>query len=132
MSMTDTVADMITRIRNGNLIRKDYVLVPQSKLIEDIAKVLKEEGFIKDYEIVKEDKRRYLKLSLTYYSETRKAITEIQRISKPGNRIYVQKDKVPVIKNGAGIAVISTSKGILSNKRAKEQGLGGELLFYVW
>jgi small subunit ribosomal protein S8 len=132
MSMTDTVSDMITRIRNGNLINKNYVLVPQSRLKENITKVLKEEGFIKDYEVVEEDKKRYLRLFLKYYSETRKAITEIKRISKPGGRIYAGKDKIPVIKNGAGIAIMSTSKGILSNRKAKEQGLGGEVLFHVW
>jgi len=82
--------------------------------------------------VVEEDKKRYLRLFLKYYSETRKAITEIKRISKPGGRIYAGKDKIPVIKNGAGIAIMSTSKGILSNRKAKEQGLGGEVLFHVW
>lgn len=132
MTMTDTVADMITRIRNGNMVNKSYVLIPQSRLREDITKILKEEGFIKDYEIVEEDKKRYIKVFLLYYSETKKAITEIKKISKPGGRVYVDKNKMPVIKSGAGIAILSTSKGILSNKMAKEQGLGGELLFHVW
>ncbi len=132
MTMTDTVADMITRIRNGNMINKSYVLVPASRVRENIAGILKEEGFIKDYEITEEDKKRYIKVFLLYYSENRKAITEIKKISKPGGRVYADKDGIPVIKSGAGIAVLSTSKGIMSNKKAKEQGVGGELLFHVW
>ncbi len=132
MTMTDTVSDMITRIRNGNMINKNYVLVPYSKFKEEILKVLKEEGFIRDYEISEEDKKRSLKVSLRYYSETKKAITEIKKISTPGSRVYVDKKRIPEIKGGAGIAVLSTSKGVLSSKKAKEQSLGGELLFHVW
>lgn len=132
MTMTDTVADMITRIRNGNMINKNHILIPQSRLREEVTKILKEEGLVKDYEVIEEDGRRYLKVFLLYYSENRKAIREIKKISKPGSRVYVDRNKIPVIKGGAGIAVISTSKGIMSNRKAKEQGLGGELLFHVW
>ena len=132
MTMTDTVSDMITRIRNGNMINKNYVLVPYSRFKEEILKVLKEEGFIRDYEIAEEDKKRSLKVSLRYYSETKKAITEIKKISTPGSRVYVDKNRIPEIKGGAGITVLSTSKGVLSSKKAKEQSLGGELLFHVW
>jgi small subunit ribosomal protein S8 len=132
MTMTDTIADMITRIRNGSLINKSYVLVPHSKFGENAIKVLKEEGFIRDYETIEENKRHYFRVFLMYYAGKKKAITEIKKVSKPGSRIYVEKDKIPVIKNGTGIAVLSTSKGVMSNKKAKEQGLGGELLFYVW
>ncbi len=132
MTMTDTVSDMITRIRNGNMINRNYVLVPHSKFKQEILKVLKEEGFIKDYETTEEGKKRYLKVFLKYYSETSKAITEIKKISKPGSRIYVDRNQIPEIKSGAGIAVLSTSRGVLSNKKAREQGVGGELLFQVW
>jgi len=131
MTMTDPVADMITRIRNGNLVNKDYVVIPYSSFKEGIIKVLKEEGFIKDYAIVEEGKAKYLRVFLLY-SGKRKAITEIKRVSKPGRRIYVDRDEIPEIKSGYGIAVLSTSKGILSSKKAKEMGIGGELLFYVW
>jgi len=131
MTMTDPIADMITRIRNGNLANKDYVVIPYSSFKEEIIKVLKEEGFIKDYAIIEEGKAKYLRVFLLY-SGKRKVITEIKRISKPGRRIYVNRDEIPEIKSGYGIAVLSTSKGILSSKKAKEIGLGGELLFYVW
>jgi len=131
MTMTDPVADMITRIRNGNLVNKDYVVIPYSNFKEGIIKVLKEEGFIKDYAIVEEGKAKYIRVFLLY-SGKRKAITEIKRASKPGRRIYVDRDEIPEIKSGYGIAVLSTSKGILSSKKAKEMGIGGELLFYVW
>jgi len=131
MTMTDTVADMITRIRNGNLISKTDVLVPYSMLKEEILKVLKESMFIKDYEVTSEG-RKNLKIELLYYPADRKGITEIKRISKPGGRVYVSKDKIPVIKSGKGVAILSTSKGVLSDKKARELGVGGEFLFYVW
>ena len=130
MTMTDPVADMITRIRNGNLVNKDYVVIPHSKFKEEILKVLKEENFIKDYSVTEEGKAKYLNAFL--YIGKQKAITEIKRVSKPGRRVYIDKTKIPEIKYGYGIAVLSTSKGILSNKQAKESGTGGELLFYVW
>lgn len=131
MTMTDAVADMITRIRNGNLISKPDVLVPYSKMKEDILMILKESGFIKNYELAPEDKKN-LKVELLYYNADRKAITEIKKISKPGSRIYVSKDKIPLIKNGKGVAILSTSKGVFGDKKAREMGVGGELLFYVW
>ncbi|MCX8082572.1 MAG: 30S ribosomal protein S8 [bacterium] len=131
MVMTDPIADMITRIRNGNLVKKDFISIPYSSFKEEIIKVLKEEGFIKDYVIAEEEKVKNLKVFLLY-SGKKKAITEIKRISKPGRRIYVDRDTIPEIKSGYGIAVLSTSKGILSSKKAKETGIGGELLFYIW
>ncbi|MCM8820558.1 MAG: 30S ribosomal protein S8 [Candidatus Omnitrophica bacterium] len=131
MTMTDPIADMITRIRNGNLSNKDYVVIPHSIFKEEILKVLKEEGFIKDYTVAEEGKAKYLKVFLLY-SGRRKAITEIKRVSKPGRRIYVNKEEIPEIKSGYGIAVLSTPKGILSSKKAKDNGIGGELLLYVW
>jgi small subunit ribosomal protein S8 len=129
--MTDTVADMITRIRNGNLVSKTDVLVPYSKHKEEILKVLKDSKFIKNYEVVSDEKKD-LKIELLYYSADRKGITEIKRVSKPGGRVYVSKNKIPMIKNGKGIAVLSTSKGVLDDKKAREMEVGGEFLFYVW
>ncbi len=131
MTMTDTIADMITRIRNGNLISKPDVLVPYSILKEEILKVLKESSFIRNYEVVTEG-RKSLKVELMYYPANKKGITEIRKVSKPGGRVYVNKNEIPVIKNGKGVAVLSTPVGILSDKKAREQGVGGELLFYVW
>lgn len=131
MTMTDPIADMITRIRNGNLVRKDYVLIPYSNFKEKILEVLKGENFIKDFEVIEEGKSKYLKVFLLY-SGKKKAITEIKRVSTPGRRVYVGKNDIPEIKSGYGIAVLSTTKGVMSNKKAKETGIGGELLFYVW
>ena len=131
MTMTDTVADKITRIRNGNLVSKTDVLVPYSKHKEEILKVLKDSKFIKNYEVVSDEKKD-LKIELLYYSADRKGITEIERVSKPGGRVYVSKNKIPMIKNGKGIAVLSTSKGVLDDKKAREMEVGGEFLFYVW
>jgi len=122
---------MITRIRNGNLISKPDVLVPYSILKEEILKVLKESSFIRNYEVVTEG-RKSLKVELMYYPANKKGITEIRKVSKPGGRVYVNKNEIPVIKNGKGVAVLSTPVGILSDKKAREQGVGGELLFYVW
>jgi len=132
MVMTDPISDMLTRIRNGNLVYKEYVDVPYSKMKEEILKVLKEEKYIKDYECVTEDKRKLLRVYLLYLPGKRRVINEIKRISTPGRRIYVDKKNIPVVKEGYGIAVLTTSKGIMSNKKAKEIGIGGEVLFYIW
>ena len=132
MVMTDPISDMLTRIRNGNLVYKEYVDVPYSKMKEEILKVLKEEKYIKDYECVTEDKRKLLRVYPLYLPGKRRVINEIKRISTPGRRIYVDKKNIPVVKEGYGIAVLTTSKGIMSNKKAKEIGIGGEVLFYIW
>ncbi|MGC8976060.1 MAG: 30S ribosomal protein S8 [Candidatus Ratteibacteria bacterium] len=131
MTMTDPIADMLTRIRNANSVLKPYVDIPFSKLKKDILDVLKEEKYIKDYEVIEENKRKILRVYLIYFGK-KKAITEIKRISSPGRRIYVSKDEIPVVKNNYGIAVLTTSKGVMSSKKAKEIGVGGELLFYIW
>ncbi|MCK9265712.1 30S ribosomal protein S8 [bacterium] len=131
MTMTDTVADMLTRIRNGNLVSKPEILVPYSVFKEEILKVMKENSFIKNYEVLTEGPKR-LKVELIYHSENSKGITEIKKVSKPSSRVYVTKDEIPVIKKGKGIAILSTSKGILSDEKARELGVGGEFLFYVW
>jgi len=132
MVMVDTIADMLTRIRNGNAIFKPYVDVPYSKLKEKILSVLQEEKYIKSYEIVEEDKKKNLRIYLGYFPGNKRFITEIKRVSKPGRRIYVPKEKIPQVRNGFGIAVLSTSKGVISSKKAKEIGIGGEVLFYIW
>ncbi|MCM8818699.1 MAG: 30S ribosomal protein S8 [Candidatus Omnitrophica bacterium] len=131
MTMTDPIADMLTRIRNANAVNKIYVDVPFSKFKMKILDVLKDEKYIKDYEIIGEGNKKILRIYLLYFGQ-RKAITEIKKVSTPGKRIYVSKDKIPVIKNNYGIAVLTTSKGIMSNKKAKELEIGGELLFYIW
>jgi len=131
MSMTDPIADMLTRIRNGNAVSKIYVDIPFSNFKTKILDVLKEEKYIKDYEVITENSNKIIRVYLLYFGK-RKAITEIKRISTPGRRIYVSKDKIPVVRNNYGIAVLSTSKGVMSNKKAKEIGIGGELLFYIW
>ena len=129
MFISDQIADMLTRIRNAVMVRHDFVDVPASKLKIAVLKILKEEGFIKGYTLLEQDKITYLKVELLY-SGKKKAITEITKISKPGGRVYVDKDNIPDIKNGIGTVVLSTSKGVLSNKKAREFNVGGELLFY--
>lgn len=132
MTMTDPIADMLTRIRNANLVYKPFVDVPFSNVKEKIASVLKEENFIQGYEIVEEKGKKVIRIHLIYYSDKKRAITEIKRISKPGARIYIGKDEIPEVKGGLGVAILTTSKGIMSNKKAKELGIGGEILFTIW
>ncbi len=132
MTMTDPIADMITRIRNGNLVFKQFVDIPFSKLKEAIADVLKEEGFIKDYEIIEEERKKIIRIHLIYYPGRKRAINEIKKVSKPGARVYVKKDEIPKVKNGLGVAVLTTSKGVMSDKKARELGIGGEILFTIW
>jgi len=132
MTMTDPIADMITRIRNGNLIFKQFVDIPFSNMKEAIAVVLKEEGFIKDYEMIEEDKKKMIRVHLIYYPGRKRAINEIKKVSKPGARVYVKRDEIPKVKDGLGVAVLTTSKGIMSDKKAREFGVGGEILFTIW
>jgi len=132
MTMTDPIADMITRIRNGNLVFKQFVDIPFSKMKEAIANVLKEEGFIKNYEIIEENRKKMIRVYLIYFQGRKRAINEIKKISKPGARIYVKKDEIPKVKDGLGVAVLTTSKGIMSDKKARELGIGGEILFTIW
>lgn len=132
MAMTDPIADMLTRIRNANSVFHDKVDIPGSKIKTAIAEVLKQEGFIKDYTFTQDNKQGILTVFLKYGSERQKVITGIQRISKPGLRQYSGKKQLPRVLGGLGIAVISTSKGIMSDKKARKIGLGGEVLAYVW
>ena len=122
--VTDTIADMLTRIRNANQMRYEEVKVPASKV--------KEEGFIKDYKLEKDNVQGTLVLSLKYTEKRERVITGLKRISKPGLRVYAKNDEIPKVLNGLGIAIISTSKGIMTDKEARKQNIGGEVLAYIW
>lgn len=130
--VTDTIADMLTRIRNANSMRYTEVKVPASKLKLELARILKEEGFIKDYKVLDENVQGMILITLKYGDKKERVITGLKRISKPGLRVYAKKDEVPKVLNGLGIAIISTSNGIMTDKEARKQGLGGEVLAYIW
>jgi len=130
--VTDTIADMLTRIRNANSMRYTEVKVPASKLKLELARILKEEGFIKNYKVVDENVQGMIYLTLKYGENKERVITGLKRISKPGLRVYAKADEIPKVLNGLGIAIISTSKGIMTDKEARKQNLGGEVLAYIW
>lgn len=130
MVMSDPIADMLTRIRNANSAYHEKVEMPASTMKAAVLDILKEEGFVKNYESVNEGKM--LKVTLKYGSNKEKVITGIKRISKPGLRVYAGKEELPRVLGGLGIAVISTSKGVMSDKKARKLGLGGEVIAYVW
>ena len=130
--ITDPIADMLTIIRKANQMRYKEVEVPASKIKNEIARILKEEGFIADYKLVENNVQNTLVLSLKYGENKERVITGLKRISKPGLRVYVKAEDVPRVLNGLGIAIISTSKGLMKDKDAREQSLGGEVLAYIW
>jgi len=130
--MTDPIADMLTRIRNSVLIRAEKVDIPASRLKVEIAKIMKEEGFIKSYKIIKDKKQGILRMTLKYTQDNRPIVEGLKRISKPGRRVYVGKDEVPSVVGGMGIAVVTTPKGILTDKTCRREGVGGEVLCYIW
>lgn len=132
MTMSDPIADMLTRIRNANMVRHEKLELPASNIKTQIADILKREGFIRDYEVIKDDKQGVLRMFLKYGAGDERVITGLKRISKPGLRVYAKADELPRVLNGLGIAVVSTSKGILTDKEAREQAIGGEVLAYVW
>jgi len=132
MVMTDPIADMLTRIRNANMVKHEKLELPASKMKKEIADILKREGFVKDYELVEDNKQGVLRIFLKYSANEERVITGIKRISKPGLRVYAKADEVPRVLNGLGIAIVSTSKGVLSDKEARSQAVGGEVLAYVW
>ena len=129
--VTDTIADMLTRIRNANAMRYNEVSVPASNLKIELARILKEEGFIKGYKVVKDDAQGSILITLKYVNKER-VITGLKRISKPGLRVYAKSSEIPKVLNGLGIAIISTSRGIMTDKDARKQNLGGEVLAYIW
>lgn len=132
MSVSDPIADMLTRIRNANLARHDSVLMPASRMKVDIAKIMKLEGFITDYEMLGTGVQRQIKITLRYAERNRPLINGLKRVSKPGLRLYVQRHEIPRVYGGMGIAILSTSRGVLPSYKAWKQGIGGELLCYVW
>jgi small subunit ribosomal protein S8 len=130
--VNDTISDMLTRIRNANLVKHQIVQIPATKMSAIIAKILKEEGFIEDFENYEEDNKKYLLISLKYIGKTREpVICKIERVSKPGLRVYAGSKKLPKVLDNLGIAIISTSKGVMTNLKAKELGIGGEVLCYI-
>lgn len=132
MVMTDPIADFLTRIRNANSVNHEKVEIPASTTKKTLADILKEEGLIKDFDYIEDGKQGILRLYLKYGPNKEKVITGIKRISKPGLRVYVKKDEVPRVLGGLGIAVISTSQGMMTDKEARKRGLGGEVICYVW
>ncbi|WP_182201176.1 30S ribosomal protein S8 [Paraliobacillus salinarum] len=132
MVMTDPIADMLTRIRNANMVRHEKLELPASKLKAEVADILKREGFVRDYEYIADNKQGVLRIFLKYGTNEERVISGLKRISKPGLRVYAKSDEIPKVLNGLGIAIISTSKGVLSDKEAREQAIGGEVLAYVW
>lgn len=132
MTMTDPIADMLTRLRNANSVLHDKVEIPGSKIKKAIAAVLKEEGFIKDFTFAEDNKQGVLTLTLKYGPQREKVISGIKRVSRPGLRMYAKHAELPKVLGGLGVAIISTSKGIMSDKQARHAGLGGEVIAYVW
>lgn len=131
MVMTDPIADFLTRIRNANMALQDNVEIPASNMKKDMAQILKEEGYIRDYEYIEDGKQGILRLYLKYKDKQR-VISGLKRISKPGLKVYAKKDEIPQVLGGMGVAVISTSKGIISDKKARSEKVGGEVICYIW
>ena len=132
MTISDPIADMLTRIRNAIMARHDFVLVPASRMKLSIARILKEEGFISDYEVLRGKPQRVIKIHLRYSEKNQPLLSGLERASKPGLRVYVQRREIPRVYGGTGIAIVSTSKGVMTGQQAWRQRLGGELLCYVW
>ncbi|SDN91532.1 30S ribosomal protein S8 [Alkalicoccus daliensis] len=132
MVMTDPISDMLTRIRNANLVRHTSLELPASNIKKEIADILKREGFIRDYEAIEDSKQGVLRIFLKYGANNEKVITGLKKISKPGLRVYAKSDEVPRVLGGLGIAIISSSSGVITDKEARQQKVGGEVLAYVW
>lgn len=132
MTMTDPIADMLTRIRNANMVRHEKLEVPASNMKKEVADILKREGFVRDVEFIEDNKQGIIRIFLKYGSNNERVITGLKRISKPGLRVYAKADEVPRVLNGLGIALVSTSQGVLTDKEARAKQVGGEVLAYVW
>lgn len=132
MAISDPISDMLTRIRNALMAKHEQVLVPSSRLKLSVARILKEEGFITDYEVVRGKPQRVIKIQLKYYDHNKPAIAGMKRVSKPGLRVYVGAKEIPRVFGGLGITIVSTSKGVKTGSQAWHQGVGGELLCYIW
>lgn len=132
MVMSDPIADMLTRIRNANIVRHETVEIPASKIKREIAEILKKEGFIRDAEYVEDSKQGIIRVFLKYGSNNERVISGLKRISKPGLRVYTKSQEIPRVLGGLGIAIISTSKGVMTDKEARQSKAGGEVVCYVW
>ena len=132
MSMTDPIADMLTRIRNANSAYKATTTMPSSKKLVEIARIMKQEGYIVDYQVVAAEPQASLEVTLKYGLKKERTISGIRRISKPGLRVYAKKDELPRVLGGLGVAVISTSHGVMTDRRARKEGVGGEVIAYIW
>lgn len=129
---TDPIADLITRIKNANTVYKEVIEVPYSNMKRSIVHILKEEGYIKDFEVIDKDEKKTIKIYLKFGRNKERAILGIERVSKPGRRVYVGKDEIPKVLNGIGMAIMSTPKGVISDRNAKKLGQGGEVLLLIW
>ncbi|WP_027700859.1 30S ribosomal protein S8 [Metaclostridioides mangenotii] len=132
MTMTDPIADMLTRVRNANMVKHETVDVPASNMKKEIARILLEEGFIRGYDVIEDGKQGIIRIQLKYGQEGDRVIQGLKKISKPGMRVYAGNNEIPKVLNGLGISVISTSKGILTDKQARKENVGGEVVCYVW
>ena len=132
MTMTDPIADMLTRIRNANVVKHETVDVPASNIKKEIVRILLEEGFVRGYDVIEDEKQGIIRIQLKYGQSGERVISGLKRISKPGMRVYADKHEVPRVLNGLGISIISTSKGILTDKQARKENVGGEVICYVW
>ncbi len=132
MSVSDPIADMLTRIRNAIMARHDFVLVPSSRMKLAIARILKKEGFVAEYEVLKGKPHRIIKLHLKYDDNNQPILSGLERVSKPGLRVYVERKEIPRVHGGLGLAILSTSNGVMTGQQAWKRGIGGELLCYVW
>ena len=132
MTMTDPIADMLTRIRNANVVKHETVDVPASNMKKELARILLEEGFIRGYDVIEDGKQGIIRIQLKYGQTGERVISGLKRISKPGMRVYTNAYEIPKVLNGLGISIISTSKGILTDKQARKENVGGEVICYVW
>jgi len=132
MQITDAIADMLTRVRNAGTAKHESVDIPASNIKKDIARILLDEGYVKNFELIEDGKQGLIRIVLKYTGNKQNVISGIKRISKPGLRVYADKDELPKVLGGLGIAVISTSKGIMTDKRARTEGVGGEVLAFIW
>ena len=132
MTMTDPIADMLTRIRNANTVGHETVEIPASKINKSIAEILLEEGYINGFDVIDDNKQGIIKVQMKYGANKEKVISGIKKISKPGLKVYAKANEVPKVLGGLGIAIISTSKGVISDKKARSLGVGGEVICYVW
>ena len=130
--MTDTIADMLTRIRNALIAKHDSVEIPASTMKKAIAQILVDEGYIKSFEVIADGEKKTIRIQLKYGQNKQRVIVGIKRISRPGLRVYARKDEIPKVLGGLGIAIVSTSRGVMTDREARKQGVGGEVLAYVW